>query len=291
MRNGQKRKSERKFFPGYVLVQMEINETTWHLIKDTPRVIGLHRWYGRQAGADHREGSRSRFCAVLPMAAISRGRRRCSSRVKWCAWSMARLPTSTASSKRSITKRARSQVAVTHFRSLHSGGVGVRSGREGLTDRRPPAPQLKAAGFCCHWGKAKANGEPQGACLPATGVADGEEDYGYIKLQVKAAQANPSPPVGPALGQHGVNIMEFCKAFNARTQGMEPGLPTPVIITVYSDRSFTFETKSTPAAVLLKKAAGVQSGSAQPEHPESRHRDPCTAGRDRQDQAGRSDCS
>lgn len=77
----------------------------------------------------------------------------------------------------------------------------------------------------------------------------------YIKLQVKAGQANPSPPVGPALGQHGVNIMEFCKAFNARTQGQEAGLPTPVIITVYSDRSFTFETKSTPASVLLKKAA------------------------------------
>ncbi|APQ12206.1 50S ribosomal protein L11 [Pseudomonas oryzihabitans] len=86
----------------------------------------------------------------------------------------------------------------------------------------------------------------------------------YIKLQVKAAQANPSPPVGPALGQHGVNIMEFCKAFNARTQGMEPGLPTPVIITVYSDRSFTFEIKSTPASVLLKKAAGIQSGSPRP---------------------------
>lgn len=86
----------------------------------------------------------------------------------------------------------------------------------------------------------------------------------YIKLQVKAGQANPSPPVGPALGQHGVNIMEFCKAFNARTQGLEPGLPTPVIITVYSDRSFTFETKSTPASVLLKKAAGVASGSSSP---------------------------
>ncbi|MCK9247334.1 MAG: 50S ribosomal protein L11 [Anaerolineaceae bacterium] len=86
----------------------------------------------------------------------------------------------------------------------------------------------------------------------------------YIKLQVKAGQANPSPPVGPALGQHGVNIMEFCKAFNAKTQGVEPGLPTPVIITVYSDRSFTFETKSTPAAVLLMKAAGVKGGSARP---------------------------
>ncbi len=86
----------------------------------------------------------------------------------------------------------------------------------------------------------------------------------YIKLQVKAGQANPSPPVGPALGQHGVNIMEFCKAFNAQTQNLEPGLPTPVVITVYSDRSFTFITKTPPASVLLKKAAGIQSGSAVP---------------------------
>jgi|SRR5690606_8878076 large subunit ribosomal protein L11 len=87
---------------------------------------------------------------------------------------------------------------------------------------------------------------------------------GYIKLQIKAGQANPSPPVGPALGQRGVNIMEFCKAFNAATQKLEPGLPTPVIITVYSDRSFTFVTKSTPATVLLKKAVGIQSGSPKP---------------------------
>ncbi|HSG03695.1 MAG TPA: 50S ribosomal protein L11 [Marinobacterium sp.] len=86
----------------------------------------------------------------------------------------------------------------------------------------------------------------------------------YIKLQVKAGQANPSPPVGPALGQHGVNIMEFCKAFNAQTQSLEPGLPTPVVITVYSDRSFTFITKTPPASVLLKKAMGLKSGSARP---------------------------
>ena len=86
----------------------------------------------------------------------------------------------------------------------------------------------------------------------------------YIKLQVKAGQANPSPPVGPALGQRGVNIMEFCKAFNAQTQGVEPGLPIPVVITVYSDRSFTFVTKTPPASILLKKAAGIQSGSKVP---------------------------
>ena len=86
----------------------------------------------------------------------------------------------------------------------------------------------------------------------------------YIKLQVKAGQANPSPPVGPALGQHGVNIMEFCKAFNAATQGMELGMPTPVVITVYSDRSFTFITKTPPASILLMKAAGIKGGSGVP---------------------------
>ncbi len=86
----------------------------------------------------------------------------------------------------------------------------------------------------------------------------------YIKLQVKAGEANPSPPVGPALGQKGVNIMEFCKAFNAKTQNLEKGMPTPVVITVYADRSFTFITKTPPATVLLKKAAGVTRGSKTP---------------------------
>lgn len=86
----------------------------------------------------------------------------------------------------------------------------------------------------------------------------------YIKLQVPAGQANPSPPVGPALGQHGVNIMEFCKAFNAQTQGTEPGLPVPVVITVYNDKSFTFVMKTPPAAILLLKAAGIKSGSGRP---------------------------
>jgi large subunit ribosomal protein L11 len=87
---------------------------------------------------------------------------------------------------------------------------------------------------------------------------------GYLKLQVPAGAANPSPPIGPALGQRGLNIMEFCKAFNAATQKLEPGLPIPTIITVYSDRSFTFITKTPPATVLLKKAVGIESGSGRP---------------------------
>ncbi|MEF8794524.1 50S ribosomal protein L11 [Thiohalorhabdus sp.] len=86
----------------------------------------------------------------------------------------------------------------------------------------------------------------------------------YIKLQVAAGQAKPAPPVGPALGQHGLNIMEFCKAFNAQTQDMEQGLPTPVVITVYSDKSFTFVTKTPPASILLMKAAGIKGGSDNP---------------------------
>lgn len=86
----------------------------------------------------------------------------------------------------------------------------------------------------------------------------------YIKLQVPAQDANPSPPVGPALGQHGVNIMEFCKAFNAQTQQLEKGMPVPVVITVYNDRSFTFIMKTPPASILLKKAAGVAKGSGTP---------------------------
>ena len=87
---------------------------------------------------------------------------------------------------------------------------------------------------------------------------------GLIKLQVPAGKANPSPPIGPALGQRGLNIMEFCKAFNAATQKMEPGLPVPVVITAYADKSFTFIMKTPPATVLIKKAAKIEKGSAQP---------------------------
>src|SRR2546423_10838130 len=87
---------------------------------------------------------------------------------------------------------------------------------------------------------------------------------GLIKLQVPAGKANPSPPIGPALGQRGLNIMEFCKAFNAQTQKVEPGLPLPVVITAYADKSFSFIIKTPPTTVLIKKAAGIESGSAKP---------------------------
>ena len=91
-----------------------------------------------------------------------------------------------------------------------------------------------------------------------------KEITGYVKLQIKGGQANPAPPVGPALGQRGINIMEFCKAFNAETQSLEPGMPIPVVITVFSDKSFTFVRKTPPASILLKKAANIEKGSAEP---------------------------
>jgi large subunit ribosomal protein L11 len=105
--------------------------------------------------------------------------------------------------------------------------------------------------------------EPQGAWTREENPM-AKKVVGYIKLQVKAGQANPSPPVGPALGQRGLNIMEFCKAFNAATQKLEPGLPIPCIITAYSDRSFTFITKTPPATILLKKITSTAKGSSKP---------------------------
>ena len=108
----------------------------------------------------------------------------------------------------------------------------------------------------------------------------------YIKLQVPAGEANPSPPVGPALGQHGVNIMEFCKAFNSQTQKTEKGLPIPVVITVYNDRSFTFVTKTPPASVLLKEGCRRAKGLRYPEYRQGRQGHSCSAGRDRHYQDG-----
>ena len=105
-----------------------------------------------------------------------------------------------------------------------------------------------------------------------------------IKLQVPAGKANPSPPVGPALGQHGGNIMDFCRAFNEQTGQLEAGLPVPVVITVYSDKSFSFVVKSTPAAILLKKAAGSGQGQRAAQHRQGRQGQPPAAGRDSEDQ-------
>ena len=107
---------------------------------------------------------------------------------------------------------------------------------------------------------------------------------GFIKLQVPAGKANPSPPIGPALGQRGLNIMEFCKQFNAQSQGMEPGLPIPVVITAFADKSFTFIMKTPPASILIKKAAKIDKGSKTPPYRQGGYAHARTAGADRQNQ-------
>src|SRR6056297_2460635 len=148
------------------------------------------------------------------------------------------------------------------LRPGHPGRAGIRAGAE---DRLSVARGRRD-------GRARRTGPRfggPGGARPASGgereeAAMAKKVIGHLKLQVAAGKANPSPPIGPALGQRGINIMEFCKAFNAQTQDMEPGLPIPTVITVYSDRSFTFITKTPPAPVLLKKAAGIKSGSGRP---------------------------
>jgi large subunit ribosomal protein L11 len=112
---------------------------------------------------------------------------------------------------------------------------------------------------------------------------------GYIKLQVPAGKANPSPPIGPALGQRGLNIMEFCKTFNAQTQGLEPGLPIPVVITAFADKSFTFIMKTPPATVLIKKAIGIPEGQCQTPYRQGGHADACPVRSDCHAENARSD--
>ena len=113
---------------------------------------------------------------------------------------------------------------------------------------------------------------------------------GYIKLQVPAGKANPSPPIGPALGQRGLNIMEFCKAFNAQTQSLEPGMPIPVVITAFADRTFTFTTKTPPASYFLKRAAGLDKGNATPGRTTSRQGHAGAGARDRRAEDAGSQC-
>src|SRR5437868_111298 len=169
----------------------------------------------------------TRSCAGSRRVSTSRVRRCCSSRVRWCGWSTGRSTTLTGLWNRCPTRRT-----------------------------------------ACTWRCRSSDAPPRWSWTSRRSrrreVTMAKKVQGYIKLQVPAGSANPSPPIGPALGQQGVNIMEFCKQFNAQTQKMEKGLPIPVVITVYSDRSFTFVMKTPPAAVLIRKAIGIEKGSGTP---------------------------
>ncbi len=250
IKDGKKVNVEKRTMPGYVLVQMEMTDDAWGLVKNTPGVTGfvgsrnkplplspaevdnlLHTEAPVPAGATAGGGgggARSP-AAPAPSSAPSRGPSTRSARPSRS--SPARSRTSAARSPRSTTtrpsSRSWSRSSAGRPRSRSATTRSRRSRQEGTTDRMA------------------------------------KKVLTLIKLQIPAGAANPAPPVGPALGQHGVNIMDFCKAFNAQTQ-QDSGTIIPVEITVFEDRSFTFITKTPPAAVLIKEAAGIQKGSAVP---------------------------
>ena len=252
VKRGKKVNAERKFFPGYVLVKMELNDETWHLVRNTAKVTGFLGGGGKptpipdaeaerilrqmQEGIEHPRplitfmtgdaGAGRRRPVQLVQRHCRGGRRGQGSRSRSRSRSSAGRPRSSSSTRRSRSCRRRSSdgaIAAPGVRPASTGAAPLEARRSGLMAKKI---------------------------------------VGYIKLQVPAGKANPSPPIGPALGQRGLNIMEFCKAFNAATQSLEPGMPIPVVITAYADRTFTFTTKTPPASYLLKKAAGLEKGNA-----------------------------
>ena len=224
LKKGQKKQMERKFFPGYMLVQMEMNDDTWHLVRKTPNVMGFMG------------GTRNK---PVPLSEDELNR---------------------------ITNRVEKTSEQPVFKTVFESGETVRindgpfndfSGTVEEVDYEKNLIRVSVSIF----GKSTPV-ELNFSQVEKTDMA--KEVMTIIKLQVPAGGANPSPPVGPALGQHGLNIMDFCNAFNDKTKEMEKGLKVPVEITVFEDRTFTFITKSPPAAVLLKKAAGIDTASGEP---------------------------
>jgi len=225
IRNGQKRRSERKFFPGYVLVRMEMEDETWHLVKDVPKVLGFI------GGTADRPAPISDKEADSILQRVQDGVEKPRPKVLFDVGEVVRVTDGPFNDFNGVV----GEVNFEKNRLL----VEVKRSRDLWLQRK----RLNPSGVFSNMAK---------------------KVQAYIKLQVPAGQANPSPPVGPALGQHGVNIMEFCKAFNASTQSVEAGLPIPVVITVYNDRSFTYIQKTPPASVLLRKITGIAKGSGRP---------------------------
>ena len=250
IKNGQRKQVNRKVLPGYILVRMELNDESWGAVRNTPGVTGF-------VGATSRPSPLTLDDVVkflLPQGAAKKAAK-------------------STSRRRLVRGHAGASGDPRRFRGRR---VGHRHGRPvrdvARVDQRGQRRTAEAQG-------ARVHLRPRDTCR--TDLQPGHQDLtvtkkgtpntmapkkkviGLIKLQIQAGQANPAPPVGPALGQHGVNIMEFCKAYNAATENQR-GNVIPVEITVYEDRSFTFNLKTPPAAKLLLKAAGVQKGSGEP---------------------------
>ena len=253
MKGGQKNLSERKFFPGYVLVEMEMTDETWHLVKNTAKVTGFI------GGSAMKPTPISEKEVQNILHQIQEGVEKPKPKVLFEAGEAVRVKEGPFTDFHGNVEdvnydKSKTQGVSFHFWPSHPCGAGFQSGRKSLKIGRH-ALGMRVPNFV-NWGERHPRSH-----VPKRRVIVAKKIVGYIKLQVPAGKANPSPPIGPALGQRGLNIMEFCKAFNAATQKMEVGLPVPVVITAYADKSFTFTMKTTPATVLIKKAVGVSKGS------------------------------
>ena len=260
VKRGAKVSSERKFFPGYVLIKMDLSDETWHLVKNTAKVTGFLGGRGRPSPISEHEAARI-------MHQVQEGIERPKPSITFEVGEQVRVCDGPFTSFNGLGRGRRRGEGAGQGRGVdlwprNPGRARILAGREGVSGHEAKRASPAKAGDQWLNGRSRRRHEPR----RCAGRADQREVMakkvvGIIKLQVPAGKANPSPPIGPALGQRGLNIMEFCKAFNAATQSLEPGMPIPVVITAFGDRSFTFVTKSPPNSYFLKKAAGVEKGS------------------------------
>ena len=258
VRRGQKVNVEKRFMPGYVLVKMEMTDRAYHLVKNTQRVTGFLGPMGKPIPLRDRE-------VAQLLNQVEEGLERPRPAITFDVGEQVKVTDGPFDGFTGMVEEvdeasARLKVSVSIFRPRDAGRAGIRPGRErdltvhpweARASRRPDRTTLMQR-------PGRVRGRRKGRERMAKKV------MGSLKLQVPAGKANPSPPIGPALGQRGLNIMEFCKQFNAKSQGIEPGSPCPTIITYYQDKSFTFEIKTPPASFLIKKAANLKSGSQTP---------------------------
>ena len=252
VKRGKKVNAERKFFPGYVLVKMELNDETWHLVRNTAKVTGFLGGGGKPTPIPDAEAER-----ILHQ--MQEGIEHPRPLVTFMTGDQVRVIDGPFSSFNGNGRGGRRGQGSPQGRGLDlrprdAGRARVLAGREAVAQSGTMRERRRASGPTDRRGAVEARKKWSMA----------KKIVGYVKLQVPAGKANPSPPIGPALGQRGLNIMEFCKAFNAATQGLEPGMPIPVVITAFADRTFTFTTKTPPASYLLKRAAGLDKGNATP---------------------------
>ena len=258
MVNGEKKTTRRKLFPGYIFVQMELNDITVHLVKNTSKVTGSPG-VGAERAAPAHVGPRGRSASPWQ---VTEGAHKPKPKVQFETSDTVRVIDGPFANFNGTVEevnpeKGRVRVLRQHLRSCDPRGARLHAGGEDQPARQRSSAPGVTGRRSGRGGRVVPSGGPVGTTLSKGSSPPMKKVTGQVKLQIPAGKANPAPPIGPALGQQGVNIMEFCKQFNAKTQAeAKEGLIIPVIITVYQDRSFTFILKTPPAAVLHQEGGG-----------------------------------